>query len=267
MTKKLITACLGLVALAALVLPAVASASPVVTFPTGTRLDPKAAGAACTGVAGTICITGTNVGNTKLLTDPAEGTATTPLLECSKAMMTAYLEENTGTSFTTTIHTVTFEGTGGVISPGTMKECLGFGGFGNFTPTTNGGVDGESITSGTPWCLKSGASDTFTIRGGKCTEEPRKITFVLDSTKLPDPTKFNECKYERSSAVEGTFTTDATGDAVFSVKPGSTTAERAKTTFSGEAGNSIECPSKATMELSFTLETDTTPVNDPIYIS
>src|SRR3954470_16866335 len=175
MSKKLITACLGLVALAAFVLPAVASASPVITHPTGTRLDPKAAGAECTGVASTICITGTNVGNIKLLTDPAEGTATTPLFECTKSVVTAYLEENTGTSVTATIHTVTIEGTGGVISPGTMKECSGFGGFGNLTPTTNGsGVDGESITNGTPWCLKLGASDTFTIRGGKCTEAARK---------------------------------------------------------------------------------------------
>ena len=55
MSKKLTTACLALSALAAFALPAVASASPEITHPTGTRL--------ATGTK----ITGTNVGNAKFL--------------------------------------------------------------------------------------------------------------------------------------------------------------------------------------------------------
>ena len=265
MSKKLITACMALVALAAFALPAAASASPVVTHPTGTVLNPETG--ECTGVKKTICIKATNIGNAKLLTDPAEGTATLPMTECSTVTMTGYLEKNTGGVIEATIHTATFEGTGGVISPGTMHECTGFNGLGNLTPTVNGGgTDGESISNGTPWCLKSGASDTFTIRGGACTAESRKITFVFDSTKSSHPTEFNQCKYERANAVEGTFTTDTTGDAILSVKPGSTTAERAKITFTGETGNSIECPARYTFEMSFTLETDTATA-EPIYIS
>jgi len=253
MSKKLITACMALVALAAFALPAAASAtSPVVTHPTGTVLNPETG--ECTSVKKTICIKGTNVGKTKLLTDPAEGTSPLPL---------------TGGVIEATIHTATFEGTGGVITGGTMHECTGLNGIGEMTPTTNGGgTDGESIANGTPWCLKSGASDTFTIRGGACTAESRKITFILDATKISHPTEFNECKYERATAVEGTFQTDteAGKDAVLSVKPGSTTAERAKTTFTGETGNSIECPARGTLEMSFTLETDTATA-EPIYIS
>src|SRR4051812_13995002 len=164
MSKKLITACLALVALAAFVLPAVASASPVITHPTADRLDPTIGG--CTSVAGTICLTGTGVSSTKILSDPAEGTTATTLFECSKSTVTGYLTKNNGTEIEATIHTATFEGTGNVITGGPMHECSGFGAFGNMTPTTNGGgVDGESITSGTPWCFKSGASDTFAIRG------------------------------------------------------------------------------------------------------
>jgi hypothetical protein len=269
MSKKLITACLGLVAFAAFVLPAVASASPQITHPTGTRLDPETG--ECTGVKKTICIVGTNVGATKLLTDPTEGEAKV-LSECSTAKVTGYLTKNTGTAIEGTIHTATFSGTGGELFK--MHECTStaLAGFGNLTPTTNGGgTDEENVVEGTPWCITaSGASDVFKVRGGACGAATTKIRFILDATKKTEPTKSIECKYSRSAEtpVEGTIQTDTeTGkDAILSIKPGNTSAERAKTTFKGETGNSIECPSTGTLEMSFTLETDTVST-EPLYIS
>src|SRR4051794_24044133 len=106
MSKKLITACLGLFAFAAFVLPAVASASPQITHPTGTRLDPT--GKTCTTTSNAICIVGTNVGNTVLKTDPTGETKPSVLSECSTAKMTGWLTKNTGTEIEGTIHTATF---------------------------------------------------------------------------------------------------------------------------------------------------------------
>lgn len=265
MSKKLITARLGLVAFAAFAaLPALAPASPVLTHPTGTTLNP--ATGSCTGVAGTICIVATNIGGSKLETDPGGTTAPSVLSECSTTKLTGYLEKNTGSVIEGTIHTATSSGTGTAVNG--MNECTGVSGtIGNILPTLNGGgVDGENITNGTPLCVKSGVNDTGTLRGGKCTEAARKITFILDATKLFEPTKFNECKYERGNPFEGTFTTDTTGEAIVSVKPGTTEAEKAKSTIKGEVGNSIECPATGTLEVAYTLETDTATA-EPLYIS
>jgi hypothetical protein len=58
MSKKLITSCTALLALAVFILPAAASASPEITHPTGTRLGTGAN------------ITGTNVGEPRSETQP-----------------------------------------------------------------------------------------------------------------------------------------------------------------------------------------------------
>src|ERR1044072_2672059 len=81
MHKKIITACLALVALAAFALPATASAAtdPQITHPTGTLLNPT--GKECTGNPG-ICIVATQVcALTKLKSTDNKNT----LLECTSA--------------------------------------------------------------------------------------------------------------------------------------------------------------------------------------
>src|SRR3954451_21380377 len=149
MSKKLIASCLALFALAAFVLPAVASATPVLTHPTGTKL-----------AAGTK-ITGTNIGET-LLKDGSGNI----LARYTNVKMTGELTKNTGTEIEGTITTATFQGTGGA-GTGGMNECTGS--LGRMTVTTNGNnVDGENLANGTPWCLKSGANDTFQVRGNAC---------------------------------------------------------------------------------------------------
>jgi hypothetical protein len=241
MSKKLITACMALFALAAFILPAAASANPVITHPTGTVLNPKAG--ECTNVKETICITGTSVGNLIMWNTGH----TEHLVTCSKANMTGYLTKNETTGVIEgDIHTATFGGTGSLVNG--EPECTGS--FGNITVDTN-------VGNGTPWCLKSsGATDTFTLRGGSCTAAQRSITFVLTSTTV------GTCKYNREAAASGTFTTDtpSTNDAVLSIVP------TASSTWVKEEGGFL-CPSSGELEQSFTLETDTTAANDPLYIS
>jgi hypothetical protein len=233
MSKKLITACMGLVALGVFILPAAASASPVVTHPTGTTLS--VAGTTCTGNAG-ICITATNIGELTLW-DTAHKN---PLTHCTKATMTGWLSKNTDTEIEGTIHSASFSGTG------PNGECTST--FGGITVDTN-------LGNGTPWCLKAEAGDTFSVRGNSCTAASRSITFALTSTTV------GTCKYQRAngSPVKGTFQTHAAGDAILDVNPTSNAA------FTLEEGG-IFCPASGTLDMTFTLETDSvTP--EPLYIS
>lgn len=241
MSKKLITACLALVALAAFALPASASASPELGETVEGAFSKLAVGSK---------ITGTNVnGTTKFLND--EGTGV--LAECEKAVMTGEVTSNTGTHIAGNITTATFYG-GGEGELFKMQECDGT--FGDLTPTTNSGTDTENVTNGTPWCITTNGKDEFTVRGAKCSEEQRAITFVLDTTLLFGGT--TECKYSRSEAIKGTYTTHPE-DAVFTLKGG------ANTTFKGEAGNNFVCPATGSLEMSFTLETDSASVV-PLYV-
>ncbi len=229
MSKKLITTCLALFALAAFVLPAVASASPVVTHPTGTKLVPGANG---------VKIKATNIGNT-LLTS----TSGTTLVECSTASMTGTLTVNSGTSIEGNIESTSFSGTeaGG--------KCTGLGGI---IVTTN-------VGNGVPWCLHSTGGDEFQVRGGKCSEVPRSITFAMDSGLGVT------CHYERANSIKGTFTTHSTGDAILTVTGAGETGVT-DTLFTKEAGDSVLCPADGTLDMAFTLETDTATA-EPLYIS
>ena len=246
MSKKLITACLGLLALAAFALPAAASAAnePTITHPTGTVLNPT--GKTCTTGLPGICILATNTTIAKFKS------GSTTLSECSTVRITGALSKNTMTGIEGTIHTATFSGTGPLADG--ISHCTSSV-FGGLTATTNGGgVDGENVTNGTPWCMKSSAvEDKFTVRGGSCSQEPRAITFILDSTSA------GECKYSRTAAIEGTFTTHSTGDAIVSLAPDGSTE------FTKEAGG-ILCPGSGSLEMSFTMETDTGTA-EPLYIS
>jgi len=245
MSKKLITACLGVLALAAFALPAANAfaVSATLTHPTGTAL--------ATGTK----LTGTNIGKTLLRND--EGSST--LFECTKATLTGTLTKNSGGHIESNITTATFSGEGAESNG--MKECIGFAGLGNLTPTTNGThegakVDGEDVAQGTPWCMTAGgelAANTFTVRGGTCSENARNITFILHSTGA------GECRYTRSTAITGTYTTDTTGDAIATISPNATS------TFTREFGG-VLCPTALTLSMQFTLETDTSPAS-PVWIS
>jgi hypothetical protein len=258
MSKKLITACMGLVVLAAFALPAVASAAnkPVITHPTGTAMSVRTETCKVVGEAG--CLVGTNVGNTLL----KNGEGTTVLTECTTAKLTGTLTKNSGGTIEGDITTATFSGTGEVASG--MNECTGISILPNLTVTTNGThegvkIDEGGVTNGTPYCLKTNpemAEDEFQLRGGTCSGAATKITFIFDTTGL------GECKYERAAAspIKGTFTTDTTGEALFFLKAG------ANTKFTGEAGNNILCPTSGTLEMTFTMETDSASAS-PVYIS
>jgi hypothetical protein len=231
MSKKLITACMALFALAAFILPASASAT-TVTHPTGTILNPT--GKTCTvGLPG-ICIKATNLGDTIMWNTGH----TTKLVDCTTASMTGSLIKNEDDLIEAQIHSATFTGN----QEGTKCSAT----FGNSNVDTN-------IGNGTPWCIKheGTADDKFTVSGGAC-GSPRSITFVLTST-------IGTCKYSRATGVEGTFTTDTTGDAVFSVVP------TVASTFAKEEGG-VLCPASGELEMSFTLETDTATA-EPLYIS
>ena len=239
MGTKLITAFASLVALAAFVLPASASANPILTHPTGTTLNP--ATGSCTGVNGTVCITATNVGVVKLWNTEHNAVLT----ECSTADLTGYLTSNgKANPIKGTIHTATFAGTGALV--GQHKECTSS--FGAISVDTN-------LGNGVPWCIESVATtDEFQVRGNSCANEARPITFVLTSTTI------GTCKYSRTAAVKGTFTTHSTGDALLTVAPTVNAA------FTKEEGG-IFCPTSGTLDMKMTLETDTTTSADPMYIS
>jgi hypothetical protein len=228
MSKKLITACMALFALAAFALPAAASASPEITHPTGTRL--------ATGVN----ITGTNIGETKIRDTANENT----LIKCTTASMTGSLTENSGTSVKGNITSTSFSGTG---SGGRCTDSFGAAAF----------VD-TNVGNGTPWCLlakSTFAANEFQVTGNSCGSEARSITFVLTDSVV------GTCKYNRTGVVKGTYTTHSTGDAILTVAPSTTNSAWTK-----EEG-SVLCPASGLLEMSFTLETDTTASNDPLYIS
>jgi len=238
MSKKLITAALALVALAAFALPASASAVSL----------GETSGGTFTALAKGSKITGTNVGNAKFV-----NSALGVISECSKVVVTGEVTSNGPEVIEGNVETATFSGEGAEYKG--MKECLGESALGSLTPTTNGTTDEKTVASGTPWCIKTvKGADKFTVRGGKCTEETRAITFILDTTLA------GECKYSRSAAIEGTFTTDVTNeDAVLTVNSGATSE------FTREAGSGFFCPSTGSLQMSFTMETDSATVT-PLYI-
>jgi hypothetical protein len=187
MTKKFMTGLLALVALAAMALPAMASASPELTSPTGTT---AAVGSKITAV---------NIGDT-LMTD-TNGNAIT---RCSTVDLAGELTKNNGTAIEGNVTTASFTGTGA------EGNCTGT--FFSSPKVTPG------VANGLPWCVR--ALSTFTtadeaqIRGGKCSEVAREIRFALDLGNIT-------CLYSRASTepIKGTLTTDVGGqDAVVHIE-------------------------------------------------
>jgi hypothetical protein len=222
MFKKLTTACLALVALATLAIPASASAaSPALT---------TAGGALYTGAVKAV-----NVGFTKF-TSEAGG----PTVECSNDLLEGNVITNAGAggAIVGEVTSAFFKG----IEAG--ERCSS--NLGSVTVKT-GNPDGP-VENGTPWCMTAepGAAMELKVRGGKCSEGARKITFVLEFHSIMTVS----CKYERTAPVVGAYNTspeDAKG----------TVAGGEGTTFTGEAGNSGTCPTSGTLDMTFELQTNT----------
>ena len=215
MHKKPIIVCLTVAAFMAFIAVPAASASPVLTHPTGTILS----------AAGNPKLTATSVGSVTF-------TSSSGSIHCSHASMTGELTANTGSLIEGKITSAEVGG----IAAGT--DCESWNGDTHMT---------LNASAAAPWCMKSGGKDTITIAdcaGGS-------ITFTIDFTNGVT------CGYGKA-AINGTFTTDASGDAVLTVS---------EQGFSRIHSNSILCLSEVKLDMSLTLETDTTSSNDPLYIS
>jgi hypothetical protein len=238
MSKKLIMACMALVALAAFALPATASAAnkPIITHPTGTPLPTPTK------------ILATQIGNSTL----SNTGNTSTLLTCSTATMTGELVKNTGGTIEGNISSAIFGGTGAKAVGEPHNECTGaFGFFGNTSVTT----------LGLPWCVRSDTlmvTDEFRISGGACGAAKTKIKFILNVTGASKP-----CEYEATKTeIKGTFTTHDTGDAILQITE---TNENAGFTLITKEPPSL-CSTSGELHMKFTMETDTT-FPDPLYIS
>lgn len=176
MSKKLMTGLLALVALAAMALPAMASANPILkegetTLSSGAK------------------IVGTNVGETLMKT--SLGT-----VSCSNVVLKGTLTVNeTAKGTEGDLESATFAGTGTQAAGEPDTECTSWAGGVSVTP---------KVSATEPWCLEATeANDTFKIRGGKCTEGTKPITYTMVFTS----SLIGTCKYSRSTAAPGTLTT------------------------------------------------------------
>ncbi|MGN6587093.1 MAG: hypothetical protein ACTHKT_06405 [Solirubrobacterales bacterium] len=239
MPKKLLIVCGALVLFAALALPAVAFASPVLTE-NGVAV-----------AAGQKFIF-TQLGTSKMTS--TDGTRT--LLECSTGMITGELIKNTGTEIEGKITSDLFGGTGAQ-APGEPKpECTGEAAFGNFSRTA-------VVSEKAPWCVKTinPPKDEFTIVGGNCGGVASNIKFIIATTLV------GNCELETTGHLVGTYTTNGTS-AVLTLNNtahGSGVGEGSTNGFKKIAGSAF-CPSSGSYDMSFTLETDEATVK-PLTIS
>lgn len=222
---KLVKACIAMAAFAALfVVPSIASAVQI-THPTGT-----------TAPVGTL-ITATNVqhsGTAKntIMTVPGVGN-----FECTEATLTGELTKNAagGASVEGNITTAEFRGHPG----GGSNDCNSpLGTFVVKPSHTNNEV--HTGKTSLPWCVRAAGGDTFTLRGGKCSEAARALTFSLQVTGIAP------CLYEKAE-VTGTYTTH----------PGDLIGTIINQEFKESAlTSSIFCPNAGSLDMAFTLETD-----------
>jgi len=92
--------------------------------------------------------------------------------------------------------------------------------------------------------------DEFRIRGNSCTNAVRPLRFVLDFTS-----PVLECIYEKIGEIAGSFTTEP---------------EDARLSISGsfeKLEGGFLCPTTMSLDMTVTLEADTSSSSDPMYIS
>jgi hypothetical protein len=221
MNFKSKAACLVLAVTAVFsMLPSLAWAATELTHPTGTRLP---------------------VGSPLLLTNVGEFKPTDPngtiFFSCTSTPLTGELVKNNGTEVEANITNVAFNGTGGCTTA-----------FGGLTVTTG-------VVNGVPWCLRMNtlmAADEFQIRGGKCSEAPRKISFTLDGSA--------NCTYGRAEPLKGTFTTDTGASSTDGI------LQLVSQAFVKETGIGFLCPTEYKWDMTLTMETDQS-LNQPLYFS
>jgi len=172
MHKKILAICAALVALA--VVPAAASASPVLTDTAGKAVS---VGSKITATNDeSIVFTGSNGVN----------------VTCAHSEMTGTVHANTGTLIEGTIEGATFTGTGG-------GKCSS-NGLGEVTVT----IPALKDQGGTGhWCIKTTkTTHQWELQGRACTSTAAQtLTFILH-------TAVGECIYDRTTSVVGTFTTN-----------------------------------------------------------
>jgi hypothetical protein len=216
MSKKLIAACMAIVAFAVLAMASTASAKPVLTQPTGTVL------------ADGTSFTATNVNETIMTTGLGNVT-------CTTATLTGKLtKNNTAEGIEGNVEGATIAGTGEQEAGESAKECTSWTGGFSFTP--------NPATNGLPWCMKATeANDNLQIRGNSCAHAARPIRFTLKYTSGAIGT----CTYQRTEPLAGTLRTDlaAGEDATFTI------TAQSFSKFEGGFG----CPSSGSLDMSFTV--------------
>lgn len=237
--KTLLRSTIAMAAVVALfVLPSLASASPELTSPTGTRAP-----------VGTKFI-GTNVAHASA---PKQFLTTTPIgtMSCATATITGEVVKNDGSHLIGRI--TTFQLSGTEASP-SSSHCNGFGGGAtSVTPshTTNPTHNGVAAL---PWCITaSGAENVFTIYGeveANCANgKTRPITILYENASI------GNCTYQRAQ-ISGTYTTHP-ADAILTIKG---------QPFTKVTGSAF-CPSSFEIHLGLTLTTDVSEAEgEAVYI-
>jgi hypothetical protein len=202
MHKKILAFCLALLAMA--VVPAAASASPQL-FEGATAVT---AGSA---------ITGTNVGNITFTS--SQGTIT-----CTKVHMAGTVTANGGKLVEGNIESASFTG------EGLNSRC-----------TRPDGTQ-YTVTPEVPWCAKSSVLGSFSLRGGKCSEAAKAVTFTLDAF-TSGGFSLGTCKYTK---------TEVTGSYTASTEP--LDVKFAEQEFTGPGGFTF-CPSSGKLNGTIRLET------------
>jgi hypothetical protein len=206
---------------ALLVVPSVASASP--------ELGETVTGVFTKTPVGTNLV-GTNIAHSATVKTMKFTTSITTI-ECTTGTVTGTVTSNTGT------HIAGEVTTGEVSNNG--APCTS--GLGNITVTPNHSSNPtHNGVSALPLCVTANTlNDKVTVRGGKCSEAARALTFTLHTAIA------GTCSYQRAAAT-GTFTTHP-ADAVATIDAGQT--------FTKTTGGGF-CPAEGTLDGAGTLTTD-----------
>jgi hypothetical protein len=219
---KLVKACIAMAAVVALfVVPSMASASPELGETVGGVFTKTPVG---TNIIATNVAHSATVKTTKF---------TTPIttVECTTATLTGPVTSNTGTHIAGEITTAEFGNNGAPCTSGLGNTSV--------TPSHSSNPTHNGVGS-LPMCLTANtANDKVTVRGGKCSEASRPLTFALHTAIA------GTCSYQRAS-LTATYTTHP-ADAVGTVD--------ANQPFTKITGSGF-CPAEGSLDMAFTLTTD-----------
>ncbi|HWC48199.1 MAG TPA: hypothetical protein VG448_04905 [Solirubrobacterales bacterium] len=224
MSKKLITACMALMAFAAFALPAIARAENHPLLVENGAAVPVGAK-----------IWGTNEGITSFT-----NTSGAAQVECNSVKLTGTVTRNDSGFVEGTITTKDYSGTGAVNADNNLNECTGTSFFSGNSYIT---VTGNLCIRSTPVML----TDEFQVgtdpAGGNCSETNGKVKFVIGNTSA------GACEYETTGLVKGDYTTSETKSLL-----------TVRNTQEGSGAKLIEggflCPSSGMLKMTYFMETD-----------